>query len=60
VHPLQLIVSGEMSGALYCTFHFSAVLARKSLSFVSVAILASQVAQSKPQHAIIFLIFIKF
>lgn len=60
LHPVQLIISGVMPCALYWTIHFSAVLVRNSLSFAIVAILASQAAQFKPQHAIIFPIFISF
>jgi len=41
MHPVQLIASIGISGALNCTFHFSAVFARKSLSSARVAILAS-------------------
>jgi hypothetical protein len=52
-HPVQLIISGVIS-ALNAAFHFSAVWVRKLSSFARVAILASQVAQFKPQQAITF------
>jgi len=51
---VQLIISVVIPGTLYCTLHFSAVLALRSLSSATVAIRASQVAQFKPQHAISF------
>src|SRR3989339_1791391 len=57
MHPVQLIISGEISGELNNSLHFSAVLIRSSVSFVIVATLASQVTQSNPQQATSFFIF---
>jgi len=60
LHPVQLIISSEISGELNCILHFSAVFSRNSLSLFIVAVLASQETQSMPQHAISFSIIIKF
>jgi hypothetical protein len=57
LQPVQLIISGVMSGELYITLHFSAVCRLSSSSFASVAILASQEAQLRPQQEISFSIF---
>jgi hypothetical protein len=56
-HPVQLIISGVMSG-LNAAFHLSAVWARNTSSFVRVAIRASHETQFIPQQAISFCILI--
>lgn len=53
-HPVQLIISGVMSGALKAALHFSAVTLLNVSSFLIVAILASHVPQFKPQQEISF------
>ena len=50
--PVQLIISGVIVTPLSFV-HKSAVFLRRALSFVIVAILASQVSQSSPQQPIV-------
>ena len=54
--PVQLIISGKIVTPLSCV-HRAAVFSRRALSFVIVAILASQVSQSSPQQPISWFVF---
>jgi hypothetical protein len=60
LHPVQLIISGVISGELYIVRHFSAVDFLSSSLLLIVAILASQVAQFNPQHEISFSMEVSF
>ena len=58
--PVQLIISGVIVTPLSFV-HSAAVFSRRVLSFVIVAILASQVSQSSPQQPIsVFVFFILY
>ena len=54
--PVQLIISGVIVTPLSFV-HSAAVFSRRALSFVIVAILASQVSQSNPQQPISWFVF---
>ena len=58
-HPMQLMDSIEIPGALYIFCQLSAVFFLSSSLFDRVAILASQVSQSKPQQAICFFMMVE-
>ena len=55
-HPVQLIISGRIVTPLSFV-QSAAVFSRRALSFVTVAILASQASQSRPQQPISWFVF---